>query len=74
MFFPSVGIDKEAEIDKLEKELNYTLGFLKSVDAKLSNEKFVQNAKEDVLIKEQTKKSDALARIKVIEENLSRLK
>ena len=74
LFFPSVGIDKEAEIDKLEKELNYTLGFLKSVDAKLSNEKFVQNAKEDVLIKEQTKKSDALARIKVIEENLSRLK
>jgi valyl-tRNA synthetase len=54
----------------LEKDLAYQKGFLLSVDKKLNNEKFVANAKPEVLANEQKKKDDALARIKVIEESL----
>ena len=49
-FIPITGnIDIEAEVAKLTEELNYTKGFLKSVQAKLSNEKFVNGAPEKVL-------------------------
>ena len=60
----------EAEIEKLESELKYTKGFLIGVDKKLSNERFVNNAPEDVVAKEKQKKSDAEARIRVIEDQL----
>jgi valyl-tRNA synthetase len=63
-------IDIEAEIAKLEEELNYTKGFLKSVDAKLSNEKFVTGAPEKVVSAEKKKKSDAEERIHVLEEQI----
>ena len=48
-------------------------GFLVSVSKKLDNEKFVQNAKPEVLAIEQKKKADALARIQTIEESLAQL-
>jgi valyl-tRNA synthetase len=67
-------IDIPAEIAKLEEELNYTKGFLKSVDAKLSNEKFVSGAPEKVVIAERKKKSDAEERIQVLEEQINGLK
>ncbi|MEI7597476.1 MAG: valine--tRNA ligase [Bacteroidota bacterium] len=67
-------LDVEAEIQKLSEELKYTEGFLKSVMGKLSNEKFVNNAPEQVLAIEQKKKADAEARIKVIAEQLNRFK
>jgi valyl-tRNA synthetase len=63
-------IDIAAEIAKLEEELNYTKGFLRSVDAKLGNEKFVSSAPEKVVAAERKKKSDAEERIHVLEEQI----
>ena len=59
--------------EELQKELEHLKGFLISVDKKLSNEKFVANAKAEVLALEQKKKSDAETKIKVIEESLASL-
>ena len=69
----SEAVDKDAEKERLTKELEYTKGFLKSVDAKLSNERFVSNAKPDVVAAEQKKKADAESKIKSIEEALASL-
>ena len=55
------------------KELNHLKGFLISVEKKLGNEKFVQNAKAEVLALEQKKKADAEMKIKIIEESLALL-
>ena len=74
-FIPITGnIDVEAEILKLTEELNYTKGFLKSVQGKLSNEKFVAGAPEKVLEMERKKEADALAKIATIEQSLASLK
>lgn len=74
-FIPITGnIDIEAEIAKLTEELNYTKGFLKSVQAKLSNEKFVGGAPEKVIEMERKKEADALAKIATIEQSLVSLK
>ena len=66
-------IDTVAQKAQLEKDLQYYIGFLQSVEKKLSNEKFVQNAKPEVIAMEQKKQSDALAKIKTIEESLQLL-
>ena len=74
-FIPITGaIDVAAEINKLSEELNYTKGFLKSVEAKLSNEKFVNGAPEKVLEIERKKQADALAKIATIEQSIAGLK
>ncbi|MCD4698058.1 MAG: valine--tRNA ligase [Bacteroidales bacterium] len=74
-FIPLSGsIDKEAELSKLNEELNYTKGFLTSVTRKLSNERFVNNAPQQVVEKEKKKQEDAESRIKVIEEQIAALK
>ena len=57
----------------LEKELKHLQGFLISVDKKLSNEKFVQNAQPNILALEQQKKADAVAKITMIKESLASL-
>lgn len=57
----------------LEKDLAYYQGFLTTVEKKLGNEKFVANAKPEVIALEQKKKADALDKIKVIEESLASL-
>jgi valyl-tRNA synthetase len=67
-------IDIDAEISKLEEELNYTIGFLKSVEAKLGNKKFVTGAPEKVVGAERKKKSDAEERIHVLEGQIRGLK
>ena len=67
-------VDVEAEIEKLQSELEYTRGFLKTVMKKLSNERFVNNAPEAVVAREQQKKEDAESRIKVLEEQIAALK
>ncbi|MEN8138461.1 MAG: valine--tRNA ligase [Bacteroidota bacterium] len=67
-------IDVEAEIAKLEKELDYQKGFIKSVDKKLSNERFVNNAPEAVVAIEKKKKADAEAKVKTIEDSLASLR
>jgi len=66
-------IDTEAELKKLEEELKYAQGFLKSVEAKLSNEKFVNGAPAAVVDKERKKKSDSEAKIKVLEQQIAAL-
>lgn len=63
-------IDIEAEKKKLVDELTRTKGFLLGVTKKLSNERFVQSAPEQVVIIERQKQSDAEAKIKVLEEQL----
>ncbi len=74
-FIPITGnIDVEAEIAKLTEELNYTNGFLKSVQVKLSNEKFVANAKPEIIENERKKEADALAKIATIEQSIAGLK
>jgi valyl-tRNA synthetase len=66
-------VDVDAEKQKLEEELTYTKGFLQSVQKKLQNEKFVAGAPEQVVAIERKKESDALSKIKVIEEKLASL-
>jgi len=63
-------VDLDAEKERLTKELEYLQGFLKSVDAKLSNERFVQNAKPEIIANERNKKADAESKIKIITESL----
>ncbi len=59
----NIEINKEEEIEKLQKEIEYLQGFIGSVDKKLLNEKFMANAHPDVVAKEQQKKNDALTKI-----------
>ena len=66
-------IDVEAEREKLEEELKYNEGFLKSVQKKLSNERFVSNAPEQVIKMERQKEADALAKIETIKASLNSL-
>ena len=74
-FIPILGaINVEEEIIKLTEELNYTKGFLKSVQGKLSNERFVNNAPEQVVASEKKKEADALSKIETLENSLAGLK
>ena len=66
-------INVEEEIIKLKTELKYTQGFLNSVQKKLSNTRFVENAPEKVIQVEKDKEQDALSKIKAIKESLSSL-
>jgi valyl-tRNA synthetase len=74
-FIPIAGtINVEEEIKKLREELNYTEGFLKSVQKKLSNERFVSGAPEQVVVSEKKKEADALAKIETLKASLESLK
>ncbi|HHL53494.1 MAG TPA: valine--tRNA ligase, partial [Flammeovirgaceae bacterium] len=66
-------VDVAQEREKLEKELAYTRGFLQSVQKKLSNEKFVNNAPKQVVANERQKLADAQARLKALQEQLNSL-
>ncbi|MBC7850535.1 MAG: class I tRNA ligase family protein, partial [Chitinophagaceae bacterium] len=66
-------IDKGSQREELLKELHYQQGFLQSVDKKLSNERFVSNAKAEVVDLEKRKKADAEAKILAIKESLAGL-
>jgi valyl-tRNA synthetase len=66
-------LDVAAEIENLKKELEYTQGFKKSVEAKLANERFVANAAPELVQREKDKLADADAKIKAIEESLQKL-
>jgi valyl-tRNA synthetase len=66
-------IDPVAEREKLEKEREYLYGFLKSVNQKLGNERFMANAKPEVIEVELKKKADAEAKLKILEESLKAL-
>ena len=64
-------IDSGNQKDELEKELIYLKGFLDSVNKKLGNERFVQNAKPEVVDVERKKKADAEEKIKILQESLA---
>ena len=73
-FIPVGGnVDLDAEIAKLNEELNYIKGFLRSVQGKLANEKFVNGAPEQVIANERKKEADALAKIATLEQSLASL-
>ncbi|MBT4737809.1 MAG: valine--tRNA ligase, partial [Flavobacteriales bacterium] len=73
-FIPLEGnIDIEGEIQKLQKELDYTKGFLKSVNGKLNNERFVNNAPDQVVVNEKKKQADAKQKIEILEKQIALL-
>jgi valyl-tRNA synthetase len=67
-------VDVAEEIAKLEAELEYTRGFLQSVQKKMSNERFVQHAPAQVVEKEQQKMADAEGKITMLEAQVVKLK
>ncbi len=71
-FFVPLGdkVDKEAEKAKIKEEIRYLQGFLESVLKKLGNERFVANAKPEVVEIERRKQADAEQKIKVLEEQM----
>jgi len=75
-YFVPVGfnVNPEEELAKLLEELKYTKGFMNSVQKKLANEQFVQNAPKQVVEKEKQKLADAEGKIGVLEAQISRLK
>jgi len=74
-FIPVKGhINIEEERQKIKEELSYTEGFLKSVEKKLANERFVNNAPEAVVASEKKKQSDALTKIATLKQSLQHLK
>jgi valyl-tRNA synthetase len=66
-------IDKDAEIAKMQEELAYHEKFLKSVEAKLSNENFVSKAPEKIIAIERKKQSDAMEKIAMLKESIQKL-
>ena len=73
-FVPITGlIDVDEEKTKINTELDYVRGFLKSVEAKLNNQKFVAGAPEKVLENERQKQADAVAKIQALETRLAGL-
>ena len=74
-FFIPAGdaVDLEAEKDKIRKDLEYQQGFLNIVRKKLSNEKFVNGAPEQVVASERAKEADAVAKIEVLQAQLDAL-
>ncbi len=69
----STPLDPTTQIEQLQKDLEYYKGFLISVEKKLNNERFIQNAKPEVVNIERNKKADAESKIKAIKETLENL-
>ncbi|NLI72157.1 MAG: valine--tRNA ligase [Bacteroidales bacterium] len=67
-------IDVEEEIKKMENEIVYLEGFLKLVMKKLNNERFVQNAKPEIVENERKKKADAESKIALLKESIAGLR
>ena len=66
-------LDTASQKEQLQKDLDYLKGFLISVEKKLGNERFVQNAKQEILEIERKKKADAEEKIKILEESIAHL-
>jgi valyl-tRNA synthetase len=72
-YYVPIDTDKSKVRQDLLKDLDYNRGFLKSVQAKLANDKFVANARPEVIAIEKKKESDALQKIRSIEDQLASL-
>jgi valyl-tRNA synthetase len=68
-----IEIDTETEKKKIKDEIEYYKGFIESVNKKLSNEKFVANAKPEILANERRKMEDGQSKLQSLEESLSKL-
>jgi len=68
-----VVLDKSQEKDKLQKDLEYYQGFLRSVETKLNNPKFANNAKPEIIQNEKNKKADAEAKLNALKKQLENL-
>ena len=66
--------DPAGELRKLEVEMKYEKGFLKSVTGKLNDERFINNAPDQVVEKERKKKDDTEKKIRVLEERINDLR
>ncbi len=66
-------MDVEAELKKMKAEREYYAGFLQSVMKKLGNERFVQNAKPEIVENERKKQADAESKIALLEESIKAL-
>lgn len=73
LFIPLEHVDLDAEREKLKQEIAYTEGFLAKTEKKLANERFVQNAPEEVVALERKKKADAEAKLTMLRESLADL-
>ena len=76
-YFVPISLDNinvEEEVEKLNKELKRAEGFLFGIQKKLSNERFVNNAPEQVITLERKKESDTLAKIETNKSSLASLK
>ena len=69
----TIEVDKEAELKRMNEELAYYVGFVSSVEKKLSNEKFVANAHPDVVEKERQKKADGESKIEQLQRSIAQL-
>jgi valyl-tRNA synthetase len=67
-------IDVEAELEEAQKDLKYNLGFKKATESKLGNERFLANAKSELVERERQKLADAESKIKSLEERIASLK
>ena len=74
-FFIPIGntIDVTFELEKLQKELDYNKGFLKSVESKLNNERFINSAPKQVIANEKNKLADTKAKIEILENKIKDL-
>jgi valyl-tRNA synthetase len=72
-FYIPLNVNPEEEKLRIKKDLEYQKGFLQSVQKKLANEKFVANAKPEIIANEKKKEADALAKIEALQSQLSSL-
>ena len=73
LYIPLGAVDVEAEREKIQKEIAYTEGFLVKVNKKLANERFVNNAPEQVVALERKKQTDAESKLALLRESLAQL-
>ena len=71
-YFVKNYVESEDDLKKIEEDLNYNLGFLKSVQSKLNNKRFVENAPEIVVENEKQKEEDTKVKIKMLELKLKK--
>ena len=71
-YFVNNFLDTKKDIKKIENELQYNLGFLKSVQSKLNNKRFIENAPKNVIENERKKESDAIIKINMLKLKLNK--
>ena len=71
-YFVLNSFESKDDIIKIRQELDYNYGFLKSIQAKLNNKKFISKAPENVVLNEQKKEKDTLEKIRILESKLSK--